>query len=336
MITIEHNNSISLVTFTPDSQTLVTSSFDGATVLWDCNTGKEQKRHATSDHFHHARFSPDGKNILLWSVAYRTALLSDFETFDSQCYFRHFGRLGAVNSAAFSQDGKRVLTASGDGSAVIWSTKDESKLQTFKPETFGGLEVAVFSPDEKQVFTINGNKEACMWDALSGKPLYCITHTKQLWQASVSRDWQHMLANCGDEAVMWSTHSGERVGAFKYQGLDKINQAVFSPDSKWVATCSSYDAEATIWERDSGEKRCVLPHDPQESLCPSAPTFCANSSLVLLLSKPNMLSLHDLSGGQTHAQFEHNGKIDQFGFSSDERMVWARCNEHNKVSIWPL
>src|SRR5437660_1571661 len=45
----------------------------------------------------------------------------------AECPSRRFGGLqGKINGLAFSPDGKRIVTAGGDGSAVVWDlTRDE-------------------------------------------------------------------------------------------------------------------------------------------------------------------------------------------------------------------
>ena len=74
-------------------------------------------------------------------------------------------------SAAFSPDGKRIVTASEDKTARIWDAA------TGKPigEPLKGHEDAVcsaaFSPDGKRIVTASRDKTARLWDAATGKPI---------------------------------------------------------------------------------------------------------------------------------------------------------------------
>src|SRR5438045_3148636 len=55
---------VTCVVFSPDGNTLVSTSYDKTVRLWDADTGKEQRvlaRHA--QHVFGAAFSPDGKSI---------------------------------------------------------------------------------------------------------------------------------------------------------------------------------------------------------------------------------------------------------------------------------
>jgi WD40 repeat protein len=80
------------------------------------------------------------------------------------------GHEAAVFSAAFSPDGKRIVTASGDMKARVWSADGTGKplILRLKYAVFS----AAFSPDGKRVVTACDGKTTCLWSTDgAGEPL---------------------------------------------------------------------------------------------------------------------------------------------------------------------
>jgi hypothetical protein len=79
------------------------------------------------------------------------------------------GHEDAVYSAAFSPDGKRIVTASFDQTARLWDA--ESGKQIGAPlvghEVEGYVHSAAFSPDGKRIVTASFDQTARLWDAFA-------------------------------------------------------------------------------------------------------------------------------------------------------------------------
>ena len=68
-----------------------------------------------------------------------------------------------VNSAAFSPDGKYIVTASGDNTARVWDAKTgEPVTEPLKHESI--VNSAVFSPDGKYIVTASMDNTARVWE----------------------------------------------------------------------------------------------------------------------------------------------------------------------------
>ena len=74
------------------------------------------------------------------------------------------GHTGAVVSASFSADGKRVVTASVDKTARVWDADTGKPVGESMAHGFR-INSATFSPDGKRVVTASGDKTARVWDA---------------------------------------------------------------------------------------------------------------------------------------------------------------------------
>ena len=111
----------------------------------------------------------------------------------------------AVNSAQFSSDGKRVVTASFDRTARQWDAVSGKPIgEPMKHEDL--VYSAQFSPDGQRVATASFDNTARLWDGLSGKALsYPMQHDSEVTSARFSPDGQRVLTVSGGTAWLWDT-----------------------------------------------------------------------------------------------------------------------------------
>jgi WD40 repeat protein len=103
--------------FSPDGKYLLAPAVDLSLRLVEVATGKEIKRIKTG-HAYCAAFSPDGKCIVSGGYFDNVVRVWDIES--GKMLYSYQGHTGGVTCVTYFPDGKRIASASADGTARIW------------------------------------------------------------------------------------------------------------------------------------------------------------------------------------------------------------------------
>ena len=151
----------------------------------------------------------------------------------------------------------RLLTASKDKTAKLWSAASGECLRTFMGHE-NSVWSAVFSADGQQALTASRDGTAKVWSAASGECLLTLEgHECCVKSAVFSADGQQVLtASFDGTAKVWSAASGECLRTLEgHTGW--VYSAVFSPDGQQVLTASG-DGTAKVWSAASSEFSLTL------------------------------------------------------------------------------
>ncbi|WPJ66902.1 hypothetical protein SMAC4_14095 [Sordaria macrospora] len=141
------------------------------------------------------------------------------------------GHSGSVRSVAFSPDGQRLASGSGDKTIKIWDPASGSCLQTLEGHSRDVRSVA-FSPDGQRLASGSGDKTIKIWDPASGSCLQTIPTTTSITDISFDPTNRYLRTNVGHIKIVTETTERQVV-------LDNSESHSYNlgQDKSWI-TCN--------------------------------------------------------------------------------------------------
>ncbi len=249
-----------MVAFDDKGGRLVTATFDGTVRAFDARTGAPLTAGARFEGGGEVlAFSPDARRYLVvkhdgvTAAEIHNSFVVVCDTDTGKAVSRPMVHAGKIHHAAFSHDGKTIVTASNDHTARLWDA------QTGEPRTADAMHhgnpvfYASFSPDDDaRVVTGSQDHTARVWEVATGRPLTppmlhegpCIVR-----RAIFSPDGC-FVATATDHyaARVWDARNGQPVsGWLEHQDKAKfIENIAFSPDSRRLISVAR-DQRLRVW-----------------------------------------------------------------------------------------
>ncbi|MCX6125115.1 MAG: WD40 repeat domain-containing protein, partial [Proteobacteria bacterium] len=255
-----------------------------------------------------ASFSPDGKRVI--TGGFMNAAIWDAS--DGKEIFKLKGLEDYVSQTLFSHDGKKVVTGSLDGSAIIWDAASGKQIVVLKKVSMmKGTNRAVtalsLNPDDTMAVIRSGGLIG-LWDVALGKNIKSDGYgMNTVWAASFTPSGIKFIGGTGGRtASIYTFYSNDHFIGPLNGHTDSIRSADFSHDGTKVVTGSD-DSTAKIWNASSGTEILTLKgHDRFVS----AASFSSDGTKVITGSGDNTAKIWDtVSGKQILTLKGHKGKI---------------------------
>jgi WD40 repeat protein len=237
-----------------------------------------------------------------------------------------------VYSVAFSPDGKRLATGSGEGAVKLWDTGAGQEIGALKGQSYRVSSVA-FSPDGKRLATGSFGGAVKLWDTGAGQELLPLKgHSETVSSVAFSPDGKRLATGSDDRTVkLWDVATGREMGVLKGHS-NAVHSVVFSPEGKRLAT-GSWDRTVKLWDAATGQELLTL-RGHSDGVYSVA--FSPDGKRLATGGGEGAVKLWDVATGRVALTLKgHTAGVGSVAFSPDGKRL-ATGSDDRTVKLWDV
>lgn len=264
---------------------------------------------------------PDDNRFVLWdSVSGKVSVLQHPPDPDDQQR-----QLRQVAYAAFSADGRTLVTGSTDHSIWLWDVAEARPLTSLKGHT-AGLVFAAFLADGRRLLTASRDSTARLWNRSTGEQIIRFSEGgHSITAAALSPDGGALVTGHEDgSARRWDLGASQAPQLLNgHKGA--VTSVSFSADGRSVLTTSA-DETARLWDTASAREKAVLRGHGQAVgwgvFSPDGWQVLTGGSHSVRLWNVGAM------GDAVPVRSDHKGEIQSVVFSRDDQTLLTAAWDH--------
>jgi WD40 repeat protein len=261
-LTLQHGNEIWSVAVRPDGREVVAAGWGTLANVWDVQTGRPGlKFNGHRDIVFCVAWHPDGPRVASAGV---DGQLFTVKVWDAQTGVEDFTLPANAGdpeffAAAFSPDGRYLVTGKQNGAVQVWDGRTGKAIQTLG--THGGeIRGVVFSRAGGHLASVSGDGVVNLWDATrldQKQPLRQFTDRAHVpgpfLTMAFSPDGRRLATGGENNTVkIWDVPTGHALLTLPGH-IGDVYTVAFTPDDegRWVASAGE-DSTVKVWDSRTG------------------------------------------------------------------------------------
>jgi len=335
-----HEGPVRGLAFSPDGERIVSGSGDKTIKVWNAVNGDELMTIRGHERkMGPVSFSPDGRRIVSgskdWTIEEepwnQTIKVWDAATGAEVMTLRgrHFD---VISSIAFSPDGERIVSGSGDKTVKVWDAATGAEIMTLRGHKLGVADVA-FSPDGKRIVSGSSDGTIKVWDVSTGTELMrLVGHEIEVCSVAFSPDGMHIISSSEDKTIkVWDTAIREEAVTLSgHKGW--VVSVAFSPDGKQLVSGGGQrDETIKVWNVETGAELMTLRGHDNWVIGAS---FSPDGKRIVSGSADNTIKVWDAAtGAELMTLRGHDNWAGGVSFSPDGKRI-VSSSKDSTVRVW--